>query len=89
MEAFGQIIVSLVIGAAGGNFIAAVFKKSDLGYAGNTIIGFIGGFSCDQLLGAPGSLQNVGIIGDIVASAIGGVILTGIVGSLKNLTLKP
>lgn len=89
MEALAQMLISLVSGAVGGNIIVAVLlKKFDLGFQGNTIAGFIGGFLGEQLLGAPGSLQNTGMMSDIVNSAAGGSTLIAIVAFFKNSIAK-
>jgi uncharacterized membrane protein YeaQ/YmgE (transglycosylase-associated protein family) len=78
-------LVSLVIGAVGGNIAGALLKNFSLGPIGNTIAGVLGGGLGGQILtalfsgGAP-----TGLAGNLLGSGIGGALLMIIVGLIKN-----
>ena len=92
MENLLPLIIQLVGGAAGGNGIAKLLKKLDLGPLGNTIVGLIGGFGGGQLAGLLGASSGSGDIVSMLLSLLGGGIgggaLTAIVGLIKNLIAK-
>ncbi|WDR04067.1 hypothetical protein PSQ19_08680 [Devosia algicola] len=67
MEALLPLIVQLIGGGAGGNIIAQVVKKVDLGPAGNSIVGAVGGIAGTWLAGQIPGLD--GLVGNVVATA--------------------
>ena len=84
--------MQLAGGAAGGNLIAKLLKKLDLGPIGNTIIGLIGGFGGGQLAGLlgaeTGGTEIVPMLISLLGGGVGGGALTAIVGFIKNLIAK-
>jgi hypothetical protein len=87
-----NLIIQIIAGAIGGNAVGAASKDVNLGTAGNTIAGAIGGLGGGQLLTAlipmmAGVGNNVDI-GALVSQAVGGgitgAILAAIVGVVKN-----
>lgn len=67
MEMLVPIIVQLIAGGAGGNIIAQVAKSLNLGPAGNSIVGAIGGIAGTWLAGMVPGLD--GLVGGAVATA--------------------
>lgn len=92
MDNLLPLILQLAGGAAGGNLIAKLLKKLDLGPIGNTIIGLIGGFGGGQLAGLLGASTSgtdiVPMLISLVGGGVGGGVLTAIVGFIKNLIAK-
>lgn len=89
------LIINLVCGAVGGNGVAAVVKKLDLGLLGNSIAGIIGGGLGGQLLGllgieagADGAADLSSIVGNVASGGVGGGVVLAIVGVVKNLLAK-
>jgi len=92
------IIIQLIAGAAGGNGAGAVLKDKSLGTTGNSIAGAVGGIIVAQIIqrltgvavapdaaAAATSGLDIGmIIKELIASGVGGAILTAIVGAIKN-----
>lgn len=89
------LIIQLVAGAAGGNVAGSLLKQFDLGVAGNSIAGVIGGGVGAQIIGAllgggagaagaTSGLDVGSIIGQIVAGGAGGGILMVVVGLIKQ-----
>jgi hypothetical protein len=87
-----NLIIQIIAGAIGGNAAAAGVDKADLGPAGNTIAGALGGIGGGQILGAlvpalaaaAGGADLKSIVGQLVGGGAGGAILTIIVGMIKN-----
>ncbi|HPR35537.1 MAG TPA: hypothetical protein PKY64_07670 [Anaerolineaceae bacterium] len=92
MDNLLPLILQLAGGAAGGNLIAKLLKKLDLGPIGNTIIGLIGGFGGGQLAGLlgaeTGGTEIVPMLISLLGGGVGGGALTAIVGFIKNLIAK-
>ena len=92
MEMIVKLIIDLIAGALAGNGIAAAVKNADMGTAGNTIAGAIGGLGGGWILSAlmpgaaaaAGGLDIGGIITQIIGSGVGGAVLTAVVGMIKN-----
>jgi len=75
------VLISLVIGAAGGYVVGAWFKKVSLGVAWNVIVGVIGGGIAGPLLHAGlGTSGGTGILSYVAGSAVGSVVLVALVG---------
>lgn len=85
-----DLIIAIIGGAAGGNAIGAALKNVNLGTAGNTIIGAIGGGIGGQVLEhvvpllGTGSTDAGAIVGQLVGGGAAGAILTAIAGIVKN-----
>lgn len=82
--------LSLVSGAIGGNFAAALFRSLNIGLAGNLIAGMLGGLVAGYLidttmLATPdlGSLMTV-----TLGSIFGGGVVLCIAGLVRNLLRK-
>jgi len=79
-----NLIIQLIAGAVGGNAAAAGMEQADLGRAGNTIAGALGGIGGGQILGAlvPALASAAGgvdwkvVVGQLVGGGVGGAILT-------------
>jgi hypothetical protein len=85
MEMIVPLLVQLIAGAAGGNVIAQVVKKVNLGPTGNSIAGAIGGLAATWLAGmVPGLDGLVGMAGGSAAAgataAAGGLDIGALVG---------
>jgi hypothetical protein len=92
----GQLIpllVQLVGGAAGGNVVGALLKNANLSAILRTIVGIIGGVGGGQLAALLPMLQSIlgeqagtggQIAGNAGAAAVGGGLLTFIVGLIKQ-----
>jgi hypothetical protein len=88
------LIIQLVAGGLGGNIAGSLLKQFDLGVAGNTIAGVIGGAVGAQIIGAlvgggaaaagGGGLDIGSIIGQIASGGVGGGVLMVIVGLIKQ-----
>jgi len=93
-----SLLIQLVSGAVGGNIAGAALKKYDLGTAGNSIAGIVGGGLGGQILGmltgggaaaaGAGGMDIGSILGNIGGGGIGGAILMIIVGLLKSAMAK-
>lgn len=87
-----SIIINLISGGIGGNVAGATMKDKSLGALGNSIAGAIGGTAGALILQAVGVLNSVGmgdmsistILGLAGSSAVGGGIITAIIGMIKN-----
>lgn len=89
-----QLIVNLLVGAAGGNALGAAAPGLNMGTITNTITGLIGGGVLSQIAPAilsiltgaahDGSYDVTSVTTQIIGSGAGGAILTAIVGLIKN-----
>ena len=88
------LIISLLSGAAGGNIAGALFKNINLGTAGNSIAGILGGGLGGWILNMLGVLQGgagvdlTSILGSVASGGVGGGILMAIVGFIKQSMAK-
>lgn len=90
------LIISAVSGLAGGNLTGLALKDKSIGAIGNSIAGIIGGVGATYILQAVNVLQAMGlanvtmgeVAGMIGSGAIGGSVLTAIVGMIKNTLMK-
>lgn len=88
MEVIVPILVQLIAGGIGGNVIGQIVKSLNLGPAGNSIVGAVGGIAgtwlagmipgLDGLVGA--SAVAAGTAGGLDLSALAGQGATGLVG---------
>src|SRR5262245_42487274 len=94
------IIVQIITGAIGGAGTGKAVKSVDLGNAGNIIAGIIGGIGGPAIAGmipgldvlssfgaqaaAGGGVDIGSLLGQGVGGLVGGGVLTGIVGAIKN-----
>jgi hypothetical protein len=103
VESILPLIIQAIGGLVGGNAIGAISKQLSAGGALNSIVGLIGGVAGGQLLGglvsgageaaaaageAAGGLDFAALLGDAGTGAAGGVVLTAIVGIVKNMMAK-
>ncbi len=93
MEQLIPIVVQIIGGALGGNGVAAAMKNVNLSKVAATIAGILGGVGGGQLAEILGVIEKIfgpGAAGDIAgnggAAAIGGAILTAILGFIKKST---
>jgi hypothetical protein len=93
MNAIVPILIQLLGGGAGGNIVAALLKNLNLDKVLATITGVIGGVAGGQLAGWMGILEKLmasmgdtggQVAGSAGASAVGGALLTAIVGFIKK-----
>jgi uncharacterized membrane protein YeaQ/YmgE (transglycosylase-associated protein family) len=85
-------LISLASGGIGGNVAGSLSKENSLGALGNTVAGLVGGAAGGYILQAVGFLNAMGlgdlsvgsILGNVGASGAGGVVLTALVGMIKN-----
>jgi len=92
------LIIQLIAGAVGGNVAGRANGKFDLGSAGNSIVGALGGLvlgqivermtggavTADQAAAATQGLDLAGILSSLIGGGAGGAILSAIVGAIKN-----
>jgi len=91
-----NLIIQLIAGAIGGNAAAASMENVNLGPAGNTIAGALGGVGGGQILDAPiPPLAGAGarvdwkvVVGQLIGGSVGGALLTVIAGMIKNAMAK-
>lgn len=77
-------LVSLIVGAVGGNVAGALFKKVSLGTMGNSIAGIVGGaIGGPSLSAALGPTGVAGWLGSVLGALIGGMVLMIVVGLVK------
>jgi len=82
----GNLIVSLVVGALGGNAAGLALKKYSLGTLGNTIAGVLGGGLGSEILGSLlGGTAPTGLGASIAGAGTGGAVLMLIVGMIKQM----
>lgn len=91
MEQLLPLIVQVIGGALGGNGAAAALKNVDISKVVATIAGVLGGVGGGQLADYAGLIEKVlgsGTAGEIAgnggAAAIGGALLTAIIGFIKK-----
>lgn len=97
------LIIQAISGLVGGNLAGMTSRLSAGGGALNSILGAVGGVAGGQLIGgmmsgggeavaaateATGGMDIGALLGDVGAGAGGGVILTAIVGIVKNMLAK-
>jgi hypothetical protein len=88
MEVIVPILVQLIAGGAGGNVIGQLAKQLNLGTAGNSIVGAIGGLAGTWLAGMIPGLDSMvgaaagaaGTAGSLDFGALAGQGATGLVG---------
>lgn len=88
MEVIVPLLVQLIGGGVGGNVIGQIVKSLNLGPAGNTIVGAIGGIAGTWLAGMipglntliAGSAGAAGAAGGFDIGALAGQGATGLVG---------
>ncbi len=87
-----ELLLSLATGAIGGNLAGAVLKNFSLGTLWNSVVGIIGGGLGAQILAVFGLVSGGGDVGSIISSVasggVGGGVLLGIVGMIRNMMGK-
>jgi hypothetical protein len=98
MDQLIPLIVQLIGGAAGGNVVGALLKNANLSAILRTVLGVVGGVGGGQLAQLIPVLQSMldahagtggQIAGNAGAAAVGGALLTTIVGLIKQSMNKP
>ena len=93
MEQLIPLVIQLIGGAAGGNVVGTLLKNANLSAILRTILGVVGGVGGGQLAALLPMLQGLlsdqagtggQILGNAGTSAIGGALLTFIVGLIKQ-----
>lgn len=80
-----NILISVLLGAAGGNLAGALIKKLDLGPVANSISGMIGGGMGSQILqSALSSSAEASMASSIIGGIIGGMLVMSLVGIIKR-----
>jgi uncharacterized membrane protein YeaQ/YmgE (transglycosylase-associated protein family) len=91
-----SLIITLVSGAIGGNIAGKAMPDRDLGIAGNSIVGLLGGGATDWILkflgviasasyaGASPEFDITSLLVKVGSSGVGGAVLTAIVGIIKQ-----
>ena len=83
MEAYG-LIMTIVIGAVAGWLAGLILKGKGMGFLMNAVVGIIGAFVGSYLFNLIGFSIAGGLIGAIITSTAGAVVLLAIVGILKK-----
>lgn len=79
-----EFIATLLMGALAGWLDAVVYKGRRLGLAGNLAVGILGSFAGLWVFGYLGVSLDEGLMGAILTSALGAIIILALV----NLLLK-
>jgi hypothetical protein len=82
-----HLVIHLVAGAVGGNALAALARRLNLGLLGNSLAGLVGGGLGGQaaaVLGGGGTTAAAAM----VAGALGGGVLMALAGALWNAMLR-
>ena len=77
------LLVFLIVGAVAGWLAGVIVRGVGFGLVGNIVVGIIGAFIAGWLLPGLG-LGLSGIVGSIIYSAIGAIILLVIIGLIKR-----
>ncbi len=83
MEAYG-LIMTVVTGAVAGWLAGLILKGKGMGFIMNAVVGIIGAFVGSYLFNLIGFSISGGLIGAIITSTAGAVVLLAIVGFLKK-----
>jgi len=70
-----EILVTLIIGAAGGWLCSIIYKGGVLGIIGNIIIGILGSFVGYWILGKIGVSLGGGWLGALLTGALGAIVI--------------
>jgi uncharacterized membrane protein YeaQ/YmgE (transglycosylase-associated protein family) len=77
-----SLIVSLIIGAVAGWLAGQVVRGAGFGLIGNIVVGMVGALVAGWLL--PGFSPITGVLGAIVHSAIGAIIVLFVISLIKR-----
>jgi len=83
MEAQG-IIATVLIGAIAGWLAGVILKGKGMGFIINAVVGIVGAFVGNYLFTLIGFSVGSGLIGAIITSTAGAVVLLAIVGFLRK-----
>jgi uncharacterized membrane protein YeaQ/YmgE (transglycosylase-associated protein family) len=81
---FQTLLVILIIGAVSGWLAGVIRQGSGFGTLGNIVVGIIGSFVGDFLFTQLGVSMSEGIIGTIIRSVIGALVLLFLLGLIKK-----
>lgn len=79
-----SLIYSLIIGGIAGLLAGVIRKGSGFGFFGNIIVGIIGGFVGNFLAGFVGLGREANLIGQILISTVGAIVLLSILNFFGN-----
>ncbi len=83
-----NIIISVIVGLIAGHGTGAANQNTSLGPLGNSVTGALGGLGGGLVGALVPALQQIGTSGingsNVGGGALGGIILTAIVGALRN-----
>lgn len=79
-----DLIVSLLLGAAGGNIGGTLIKKISLGNIGNSLSGLIGGGMGAQIFQSAMSTATNTILANIIGGVAGGILVMALLGIIKH-----
>jgi uncharacterized membrane protein YeaQ/YmgE (transglycosylase-associated protein family) len=77
-----SLIISLIIGAVAGWLAGQIMKGAGFGLIGNIIVGMVGAAVAGLVL--PGFWPITGVLGAIVHSAIGAIIVLFVISLIKR-----
>lgn len=83
METYG-IIMTVLIGAFAGWLAGLILKGEGMGFILNAVVGIIGAFVGSYLFSLIGFSFGSGLVGAILTSTAGAVVLLAIVGVLRK-----
>ncbi len=78
-----SLFISLIVGGIAGLLAGIIRKGHGFGFFGNVIVGLIGGFIGNILAGFVG-IQDTNLIGSILVSTGGAVVLLSLIGMFKS-----
>lgn len=80
-----EIIISLLLGTAGGNIGGALIEKLNLGLICNSFAGIIGGGMGNQILqSAFASTAQSSMMSSVLGGTLGGILVMSLVGIIKR-----
>lgn len=79
-----SVLIILAIGAVAGWLAGLLFKGSGFGLLGNIVVGIVGGFFGSWLAPKVGVTFGGGVIGSILLSAAGAIILLIIINLFRR-----
>ena len=79
-----ELILSLIMGAIGGNGAGGILKKFSLGTLWNSIVGILGGAGGQGIMGAIGALTGNAYADAGIGGVAGGGILLTVIGLIKK-----
>lgn len=79
-----NLILWLIVGGLAGWIAGSIFRRTQFGVFGNTVIGLVGGVIGGPVIGIFGLHNNGGFIGSLVTSIIGALLLLWIIAKVRE-----